>query len=38
MTALKGVRIVGVPLDKISDEVKTVDMNAYNIASNFFAR
>ncbi len=38
MTALKGVKVVGVPLDKISDEVKTVDMNAYNVASKFFAR
>ena len=37
MTALKGVRIVGVPLEKVSDGIKTVDLRAYAVASKFFA-
>ena len=37
MTALKGVRIVGVPLEKVCDGIKTVNLSAYNVASKFFA-
>ena len=37
MTALRGVRILGVPLEKVADGVKTVNMSAYNVASKFFA-
>jgi 6-phosphofructokinase 1 len=37
MTSLKGVRIVGVPLEKVCDGIKTVDLRAYNVASKFFA-
>jgi 6-phosphofructokinase 1 len=38
MTALKGVRIVGVPLAKVCDGIKTVNLSAYNVASKFFAQ
>ena len=38
MTALKGIRIVGVPLEKVYDGIKTVNMSAYNVASKFFAK
>lgn len=38
MTALKGTRIVGVPLEKIVDKVKTVNLNTYGVAKRFFAR
>jgi phosphofructokinase-like protein len=38
MTALKGVRITGVPLEKICDGVKTVNLNAYSVAKRFFAQ
>ena len=38
MTALKGVRIVGVPLAKVCDGVKTVNLRAYAVASKFFAQ
>ena len=38
MTALKGVKIVGVPLEKVSDGIKTVNLSAYNVASKFFAK
>ncbi len=37
MTALKGIRIIGVPLEKVSDGIKTVNLNVYNVASKFFA-
>jgi 6-phosphofructokinase 1 len=37
MTALHGTRIVGVPLEKVAGGVKTVNLNAYNIAKRFFA-
>jgi len=37
MTALKGVRIVSVPLSKIVDGVKTVNLNAFAVAKRFFA-
>jgi 6-phosphofructokinase 1 len=37
MTALKGTRIVGSPLERTSDGTKTVDMHAFNVASKFFA-
>ncbi|MDP2919190.1 MAG: ATP-dependent 6-phosphofructokinase [Dehalococcoidia bacterium] len=38
MTALKGIRIVNVPLDKVVDRVKTVNRAVYNVAKRFFAR
>ena len=38
MTALKGTRIVSVPLEKIVDKVKTVNLNTYAVAKQFFAR
>jgi len=38
MTSLKGVRIVRVPLAKVCDGIKTVNLNAYNVASKFFAQ
>jgi 6-phosphofructokinase 1 len=37
MTALKGIKIVGVPLEKVARGVKTVDLNAYSVAKRFFA-
>jgi 6-phosphofructokinase 1 len=37
MTALKGTRIVGSPLERTSDGTKLVDMHAFNVASKFFA-
>ena len=37
MTALKGIRIIGVPLEKVSDGIKTVNLSVYNVASKFFA-
>jgi phosphofructokinase-like protein len=37
MVALSGMRIIGVPLTKISDKVKTVNLNAYSVARQFFA-
>ncbi len=37
MTALRGAKIVNVPLEKVADGVKTVDMGKYHVASNFFA-
>ena len=37
MTALKGIRFVGVPLEKVAVGFKSVNMNAYNIAKKFFA-
>jgi len=36
MTALKGNRITSVPLDKVADRIKTVNLNAYKIAKIFF--
>lgn len=36
MTALKGNRIIGVPLEKVADRIKTVNLNAYRIAEIFF--
>ena len=38
MTALKGVRIIDVPLEKVCDGIKTVNLRAYNVASKFFAQ
>jgi len=37
MTALKGTNIVGVPMEKVVDKVKTVNMSAFNVARRFFA-
>ncbi|MDD5288841.1 MAG: ATP-dependent 6-phosphofructokinase [Dehalococcoidales bacterium] len=37
MTALRGVRVVGVPLEKVANGVKTVNLNAYAVARRFFA-
>ncbi len=37
MTALHGTRIVGVPLGKVANGVKTVNLNAYGVAKRFFA-
>jgi 6-phosphofructokinase 1 len=36
MTCLKGNRITNVPLEKVADGIKTVNLNAYKIASIFF--
>jgi len=36
MTALKGNRIASVPLDKVADGIKTVNLNAYRMAKIFF--
>jgi phosphofructokinase-like protein len=36
MTALKGNRITSVPLQKVADGIKTVNMSAYKIAKIFF--
>ena len=36
MTALKGNRITSVPLEKVADGIKTVNLNAYRIAEKFF--
>jgi ATP-dependent phosphofructokinase / diphosphate-dependent phosphofructokinase len=38
MTALKGVKIMGVSLAKVCDGIKTVNLGAYNVASKFFAQ
>jgi len=38
MTALKGVRIVSVPLEKVVDRIKTVNLKAYGVAKRFFAQ
>jgi phosphofructokinase-like protein len=37
MTALKGIKIISVPLDKVVDKVKTVNMDAFHVARRFFA-
>jgi len=37
MTALRGIRIIGVPLEKVANGVKTVNLNAYSVARRFFA-
>ncbi len=36
MTALKGNRITSVPLEKVADGIKTVNLKAYEIAKIFF--
>ncbi len=36
MTALRGNRIVSVPLAKVAGHVKTVDLKVYNVARKFF--
>jgi 6-phosphofructokinase 1 len=36
MTALRGNRITGIPLQKVADGIKTVNMNVYKIAKTFF--
>jgi 6-phosphofructokinase 1 len=36
MTALKGNRITSVPLEKVAEGIKTVNLNAYKIAEIFF--
>jgi 6-phosphofructokinase 1 len=36
MTALKGNRIITVPLENVADGIKTVHLNAYRIAEIFF--
>jgi len=36
MTALKGNRIASIPLKKVADRIKTVNMNVYKIAETFF--
>jgi len=38
MTALRGTRIVSVPLEKVVDKVKTVDLRTYAVAKRFFAQ
>jgi phosphofructokinase-like protein len=38
MTALKGTRIVSVPLEKVMDKVKTVNLHTYDVAKRFFAQ
>lgn len=37
MTALRGVRIIGVPLEKVANGVKQVNLNVYTVAKRFFA-
>ncbi len=36
MTALKGNRIVSVPLEMVADRIKTVNLNIYRVAAMFF--
>ena len=36
MTALKGNRITGVPLEEVADGIKTVNLNIYKVAKIFF--
>ena len=36
MTALKGNRITTVPLEKVADGIKTVNLNIYKVAEVFF--
>jgi len=36
MTALKGNRITSIPLQKVADGIKTVNLNAFKIAKTFF--
>ncbi len=36
MTALKGNRITSIPLEKVADGIKTVNLNVYRIAEKFF--
>jgi len=36
MTALRGNRITSIPLQKVADGIKTVNMNVYKIAKTFF--
>ena len=36
MTALKGNRITSVPLEKVADGIRTVDLNIYKVAETFF--
>jgi 6-phosphofructokinase 1 len=36
MTSLKGNRITSIPLQKVADGIKTVNMNAFKIAETFF--
>jgi 6-phosphofructokinase 1 len=38
MTSLRGTRIVSVPLEKVVDKVKTVDLRTYAVAKRFFAQ
>jgi phosphofructokinase-like protein len=38
MAALRGGRIISVPLERVADKVKTVDLRTYAIAKKFFAR
>jgi 6-phosphofructokinase len=38
MTALKGTRITSIPLEKVVDKVKTVDLRSYAVAKRFFAQ
>ena len=37
MAALRGSKIVNVPLEKVADGVKTVDLGIFHVARNFFA-
>jgi 6-phosphofructokinase 1 len=37
MTALRGAKIVSVPLEKVADKVKSVNLNTYGVAKRFFA-
>jgi len=36
MAALKGNRITSVPLEKVADGIKTLDLNVYKISEKFF--
>ncbi|MDP2727597.1 MAG: ATP-dependent 6-phosphofructokinase, partial [Dehalococcoidia bacterium] len=36
MTALKGNKIVGVPLSKVAGRIRTVDLTVYRVAERFF--
>jgi hypothetical protein len=38
MAALRGNRITGIPLQKVADGIKTVNMSAYKIAKILFGQ
>jgi len=36
MTAIKGNRIISIPLEEVADGIKTVSPNIYKVAEKFF--